>query len=193
MLCSINNNELTLYEVEINKNRLKAIRKSIIAKYGQVNKLNNITIGNFYDIIEKDPWEMNEIVIADLRYIEDEIEDEIESLKMIQIPNLAITLEEIVKGEESAIPDLHAYKSYYDSHIEISPQKIGEIPEDMLGYVYIYKILENIKLIPVTTEDYIADFNNLNKLKQSEKSLVPNSLVEEMDISKKTKKIGTIK
>lgn len=30
MLCSMNENELTLYEVELNKNRLKAIKKVLL-------------------------------------------------------------------------------------------------------------------------------------------------------------------
>ena len=35
MLCSVNGNELTFYEVKLNKKRLKKIRNNIITKYGK--------------------------------------------------------------------------------------------------------------------------------------------------------------
>lgn len=196
MLCSINENELTLYKVELNKNRLKAIRKSIIAKYGKINVTYiNISIKDFYNIVEK----RNDIIATDVGIRENKV-----SFISIEIPKLAIVLNNILKGQEDAIYELETYRSYYDFLDKRSSQENNELQQDQLGTIYIKKILENMKLVPVKKENCTDIFDVLYKLKHSEdenlqksaqemeKILVPNNLVGEIDTTQKTKKIGTI-
>lgn len=196
MLCSMNENELTLYEVELNKNRLKAIKKSIIAKYGKINSTYiNISIKEFYNIVEQ----RDDIMVTEL-----EIKGNKVSFISIEIPKLAIILNKILKGQEDSFYELAAYRSYYDFLDKRSSQESNKLQQDELGTIYIKKILENIKIVPVKREDGIDIFDVVYKLKNSgdenlrksalemEKILVPNNLVGEIDTTQKTKKIGTI-
>lgn len=122
----------------------------------------------------------------------------------IEIPKLAIILNKILKGQEDSFYELAAYRSYYDFLDKRLSQESNKLQQDELGTIYIKKILENIKIVPVKREDGIDIFDVVYKLKNSgdenlrksalemEKILVPNNLVGEIDTTQKTKKIGTI-
>lgn len=204
MLCSIQNNEVTLYNVELNRNRLKAIRKKIIKKHGDEKVKKAMTDQEFQDFIFSRSFNwISEFIIVNLEKIHD---GDYVIFETVNCPPLAIIIDEILKGNEESIKKLSLFQEYSEVTPQLSLEKYEEqysYSLDNNSWLYIDKVLENIKLIPVYKDNFSDVFDLIEKLEKNgdyiiknkaltiKDSLIPSELSVYMDVDKQ-KKIGTI-
>lgn len=203
MLCCITEKEVSLYKVELNINRLKAIRKKIIAKYGIKGTKVAMTEDDFQKLRYENYSEKFEFIIVNKK-----VKDNVVFFIDVSCPTLAVILDEIIKGHDESIQKLLLFQKYSDVIETRSCEKLHAYHEkygynlNMDGWIYIKQILENIKLTPVYKETYSDIFDLIDKLKQCgdrsiqdmastiKEFLIPQELTP-MDIGNQ-KKIGTV-
>ena len=119
------NDEVLIYDIKLNKNRLKSIRKKIIRKYGICSK--TIYISNKKDFYKN----VKNNGVSKVTYVNLKDMDKSVSYKKVTIPILATYISEILKGN--------------DKYIDI----LRKLNTDTLGVEYLSNIKDNIKI-----EDY---------------------------------------
>lgn len=143
IISEIINNEVILYELQLNKNRLKSIRKKLVVKYGK----SEIRLDNDEEsTIIKDEIEDYNIDQAGPWYSFKKLHDENNEEKYIPIqhPQLAIYISECLNNPMNF--QYIAYLQDNDSKIE--------------GIEYLPEILNNIELIEI----YRDTFTNSGEL-----------------------------
>lgn len=117
-------NELNIYDVTVNKNKLHAIKKKIIRKYGQIYDPVVVPYEEFQvNVIQPFRCDISHKVIK----VESYEGDKVKYRTIIQ-PRLAILIEEIIREHKGSIPELYTHKNN----------------GDIEGHEYIDEILSNI-------------------------------------------------
>lgn len=213
MLYQIQGNQVTLYHAIFNKNRLKAIRKKVIAKYGKDIDQIRMSYKDFMQLWfpgEEEP--QDKFTVAQLQKISI-YSGKISvgtncTFQIISQPDLAIIIDEILHGNEDMIESLIPYYEYFHAKSENSFEKLDEFYDqygiflDLDGYIYIEEILKNLKLIPVYQDTFTDEFdlnykwsNCDNHLTNIEASSIKKILISEdvpYKMTSKVKKFGSI-
>lgn len=147
IISEIIDNEVILYDLKLNKNRLKSIRKKLVAKYGKPelkvynDEENKITKDEFedYNIANSLPWysfKKVEDINGETLYIP------------IQHPELAIYISDCLND-----PMCFQYISY-----------LQDCDRDVEGMEYLTKILDCIKLTEIYRDKFTSSGELIEKL-----------------------------